>query len=303
MKIVIAGGSGFLGGRLVDSFLQNAHAVTVISRKPQNIKVQLAGSEIVSWNDLEKNTSGNILSDTDVVINLAGESIGDKRWTKEQKSNLLSSRIDPTDKLVEWVNNSTARPAKFINASAVGYYGNSGGEVLNESSLAGDDFLAEICVAWEKHAARLDQSHTKLILLRIGVVLDPQEGALQKMVLPFKFFAGGKLGSGDQWISWIHIDDLVAIFNFLINMHEIAGIVNATAPNPVTNSRLTKAIANTLNRPALFPVPAFALKLLLGEQSLLVLNGQRVMPENLLQAGFSFNFPEIDAALDDLYHK
>lgn len=218
----------------------------------------------------------------------------------ETKTKLLSSRIEPTKQLVDLINASQIKPKKFINASAVGFYGDCADQLIDENKSVGNDFLAEICVKWEEQAKLIEQSQTDFIILRIGVVLDAKEGALPRMVLPFKIFAGGKLASGRQWVPWIHIDDLVSIFRYLITTPGTSGVYNATAPNPVTNSQLTASIAKILRRPAWFPVPTFALKIALGEQAMLVLNGQRVIPDKLIKAGHPFQFSEIDTALMDI---
>ncbi|KAA3615961.1 MAG: TIGR01777 family protein [Calditrichaeota bacterium] len=301
MKFFITGGTGFIGSRLVKALIQDEHEICLLARNPQKQHSASEKIKMLTPGDLKKFENVSYLTNADVVINLAGENIGNRRWTKSQKEKLLSSRIKTTRFLVDTLNLNSDSGPRMINASAIGFYGSQKNKQITESAPAGNDLLARICDTWETEARKLNQAKTRLTILRIGVVLDRDQGAFPKMLLPFKFFIGGKLGTGKQWVSWIHIDDLIDVFKFVIFKDDVSGIFNATAPTPVTNSQLTHAIAKAFHRPALFPVPAFILKILLGQQSTLVLEGQQVIPKNLLESGFKFKHGTIDSALADLY--
>lgn len=293
MRIAIAGGSGFLGSTLVERLAGDGHDVVVLSRRP-------TGDGQVAWNPDDPSGVSAVLEGADAVVNLAGESIAGARWSPERKRRIRTSRIHPTRSLVEAIRAMPTPPAVFLSASAVGCYGDRGDERLTERSAPGTDFLADVSREWE--AAALDAAGaTRVVLIRTGVVLDREEGALPQMALPFRLFAGGPLGSGQQYVSWIHRHDWTSLAAWTLTAG-VAGPVNATAPEPVRNAEFARAIGRALGRPSFLPAPAFALRLLLGEMAdALLLGGQRAIPEHALGLGFTFRFPTIDVALADIY--
>lgn len=289
MKVVITGGTGFLGSALASSLRIDGHQITIITRHPQL-------HDQAPWTDLPIVVEG-----TDVVVNLAGDPLEAGRWTKARKTSILNSRLKATEAVVTAMSKTSQRPAVFLNASAVGYYGARGTGTVTEESPAGSDFLASVCVAWEG-AAMAAAWMTRVVLLRSGLVLDRSGGALPKLALPFRLFAGGRVGSGDQYWSWIHRDDWVRMVRWAIDSASIKGPLNVTAPGPVTNREFTDALARALHRPALAPAPAFALKLMLGEMAdAMMLNGQRVLPDKAERGGFEFRYPDLGAALRHVY--
>lgn len=292
MKIVIAGGTGFVGKALTKRFLELGHEIIILTRK----KSHTGGNPTYLQWLCEDSTP--TIQDIDVMINLAGESLSSGRWTDERKERILSSRIEATEAVLAIMKKNS--PKTFINASAIGYYGTSLTETFTEENKkAGTDFLATTVKHWEEIAS---QATTRTVLCRFGIILDKSEGALPRMGLPYKLFAGGTVGSGRQWMSWIHIQDVVEAILFLIDHEEIAGSVNFTAPNPVSMKELGQALGKAMKRPHWMPAPAFALRLALGEMCLLVLEGQRVLPEKLQLAGFQFLFEKVDEALINIYH-
>jgi uncharacterized protein (TIGR01777 family) len=288
MKVIIAGGTGFLGTALATSLRADNHHVTIISRHPQ-------GPHQVAWTD----RAG--LEGADVVVNLAGTSLDSGRWTEARKAEILHSRVHATETLVNALSAVSQRPSVFLNQSAVGFYGGHGSEALTEESPPGFDFLASVCVAWEAAAMRAAWM-TRVVLLRTGLPLDPSGGALPRLALPFRLFAGGRLGSGEQYWSWIHLHDWIRMVRWAIDEPRINGPLNATAPAPATNRELADALGRALRRPAFVPAPAFALRLLLGEMAdALILSGQRVLPAKATAAGFQFRYPDLDSALQQIY--
>jgi uncharacterized protein (TIGR01777 family) len=278
MKVVITGGSGFIGRAIAERLRASGHTVTAVSlRTPPAIEV-FAGCN--------------------AVVHLAGEPVA-QRWTAAAKQRILNSRVQGTRTLVAALRQQP--PAVLVSASAIGYYGSRGDEILTEDSLPASDFLGQVAVAWEQEARAAEAFGVRVVTPRIGVALGRGGGALPKMALPFRFGVGGCLGDGKQWTSWIHLDDLVALVEFSIATATVRGAVNAVAPNPLTNADFTRELATALHRPALFPVPAAALKLLLGEMSQVVLASQRVIPEAALRAGFQFRFTEVGEALRQIF--
>ncbi|RTR26169.1 TIGR01777 family protein [Robertmurraya yapensis] len=291
MKIVIAGGTGFVGKALTKRLIDKGHKVIILTRKGS----QTGGNP--TFHQWLTGGSSSSIQDIDVMINLAGESLSSGRWTTARKERILSSRIEATEAVLALMKNNP--PKTFINASAIGYYGTSLTETFTEEyKAAGTDFLATTVKNWEELAL---QSTTRTILCRFGIILDKTEGALPRMALPYKFFAGGTVGDGKQWMSWIHIQDVVEAILFLMEHEEIVGPVNFTAPNPISMKELGQAIGKALERPHWIPAPSLALKMALGEMSLLVLEGQRVLPEKLQQAGYRFLYEKIDEALANIY--
>lgn len=298
MRIVVAGGSGFLGRALVHAWRNDGHEVKVLTRRPGP-----AAADDVRWDPgSREGTWTRDLEHTDAVVNLAGEGIADKPWTAARKAAILASRVDSTRALAEAIRGCSYPPRVFISASGVGFYGTPGDPPLTEESAPGSDFLATVCQSWEREtdaAAGL----ARIVLLRTGVVLAPGGGALPRMALPFRFFVGGRVGSGRQYVSWIHLQDWVEMVRWALNSGEVAGPLNVTAPNPVTNAEFTGALAAAMHRPALFPVPAFVLRGMLGREmaDALLLEGQRALPAKAQTSGFTFRYPAVDDALAAIY--
>lgn len=296
MNILITGGSGFIGKSLTKELLAAGHNIIITTRR------QTDSVDKLTWNPPDLIPKDR-LSNIDAIINLAGESIASGRWTKARKERILSSRIDATRALVESIKNAGPRPKVLISSSAIGYYGAHGDELLNEDSPPASDFLASVCVKWEAEALKAKELGLRVVLIRTGGVLESDGGALPPMTIPFKFFLGGPVGSGKQWFSWIHMDDEVGIIKYALEHESVSGPVNATAPNPVTNKELSSAIGRALSRPSWLAVPGFAIKLALGELGGLVLTGQRVLPEKVLEAGYKFKYTDIDLALKTIFSK
>ena len=289
MKVVITGGTGFLGSALASSLRIDGHQITIVTRHPRR-------HDQAPWTDLPI-----LIEGADVVVNLAGDPLEAGRWTAARKRTIVQSRLKATEAVVAAMSKTSQRPGVFLNASAVGYYGARDAETVTEESRAGSDFLASVCVAWEG-AAMAAAWMTRVVLLRSGLVLDRNGGALPKMALPFRFFAGGHVGSGKQYWSWIHRDDWVRMVRWAIDDTAINGPLNVTAPAPVINRDFAAALAHALHRPAAVPAPSFALKLMLGEMAdAMLLNGQRVLPGKAERSGFAFRYPELDAALRQIY--
>ncbi len=299
MKIVIAGASGFIGSLVTQRLWEQSHALRLLSRRPIS-GGKKTDQEWILWNPDSGGAWQGSVDDVDGIINLTGESIAEKRWTSGQKRKIISSRLDTTRALVDAIAAANRKPKFLINASAVGYYGPHGDEILTEKSPAGKDFLGRLCVDWENEASRAQEFGVRVVLLRTGIVLGKGKGALAKMVLPFRLFVGGPLGSGAQWFPWIHVDDEVGLINFLIEKEDAAGPVNATAPNPVRMEEFSKALGEVLNRPSWAQVPASALALLLGEMADMLLTGQRAMPETALKMGYNFKYTDVTQALRSL---
>jgi uncharacterized protein (TIGR01777 family) len=280
MNISISGASGFIGRHLMKSLAQAGHSVCALSRHAP---------------------AAESLREADAIIHLAGEPVA-QRWTAAAKQRILDSRVVGTRNLVEALGRLTRRPETLICASAIGYYGSRGDEVLTESSAPGSGFLPEVCVAWEREAQAAEAFGIRVVRVRTGVVLDANGGALVRMLPPFRMGLGGRLGSGRQWMSWIHLEDLAALFQFAVES-QVRGPLNAVAPNPVTNSDFTRELAHALRRPAVFPVPEFALKMLFGEMADVLLASQRVAPAAAEAAGFRFRFPQLAPALESLLRR
>jgi len=295
MHVVIAGGTGFLG-RPLAARLRQGRAVKILTRHPR------AGiADEVRWSpDGSAGEWSRALDGADAVINLAGEGIADRRWTAARKHALRESRLRATASLVAAIDEVSTPPRVLISTSGVNYYGPHGDERLDEATPPGGDFLATLCVDWER-AAQAAATRTRVVITRNGVVLHPSGGALKRMALPFKLGVGGVIGSGRQYMPWIHLADWIELMVWLIERTAADGPFNATAPEPATNRELSHALARALHRPAIFPVPAFALRLAVGELADVLLTGQRVVPARALANGFTFRFPTIEAALDDLF--
>ncbi|WP_333877744.1 TIGR01777 family oxidoreductase [Methylobacter sp.] len=295
MNILITGGTGFIGSALTKNLIAQGHAVTVLSRNPDNV-AQLCGPGFNALGSLSQLKAEDCYQ---VIINLAGAPIIDARWTEDRKQLIRASRIDLTDHLIAYIARMTVKPELLISGSAIGYYGNQGDKVLTEQSVPANDFSGQLCADWETAAKQAEQFGVRVCLIRTGLVIANGGGFLQRMLLPFRLGLGGRLGDGRQWMSWIHRRDWINIALIMMNDSTMQGAYNATAPNPVTNAEFTRILAQCLKRPALLPIPAWLLKIPLGEMSELVLGGQRVIPERLLAQGFKFQYDDLSAALNE----
>src|SRR5690242_10315479 len=297
MKILITGSAGLVGTALVKTLATDGHTVCRLIRPQSKSTSNSKDGFDIAWNPATGELGGAGVG-PDAVVNLAGASIAGGRWTKDRKALLHSSRIDTTRALVKALAKMNARPRVLVSASAIGIYGDRGDEVLTEESKPGTDFLASLAREWEAEALKAEALGIRVVLARFGIILSRHGGALAKMLLPFKLGAGGRLGSGRQWMSWITLDDVVGIVRFALENGAVQGAMNVVAPQPVQNAEFTKTLARTLHRPALFPAPAFALRLALGEMAdALLLSSQRVEPRKLQQLGYSFAYPELSGAL------
>ena len=300
MKIAIAGATGFVGSRLVEQLQAQGHQVIILTRSPQQASNRFGQAQIVGYNPLKSGEWQQSISGCDAVINLAGEPIAEKRWTPAQKRSILDSRQLGTQKIVEAIDLATVKPQVLINASAIGYYGTSETSKFDETSPAGTDFLAEVCTAWETAAHAVTANGTRVVILRLGIVLGENGGVLGKMLAPFSAFVGGPIGSGNQWFSWIHRDDVVKLIIAALNDTKMQGVYNATAPNPTTMTEFAQTLGTVMNRPSWLPVPNFALEAMLGEGAIVVLQGQQVIPTRTLAQGFDFQYPTLKPALTAL---
>jgi uncharacterized protein (TIGR01777 family) len=296
MKILITGGTGLIGRKLCKALLAKGHEITVLSRKPDTVATKCGATvkAIATLNEWQADIS------FDAVINLAGEPIVDARWTEKRKQTLWQSRVNLTETLLQHIANAKQKPTVLLSGSAVGFYGDGGDTILEESRLPATDFAGQLCSAWESVAQTANTFGVRVCLLRTGLVLDGSGGLLGKMLLPFKLGLAARLGDGQQWMSWIHIDDYVAILLLLLENQQAAGAYNMTAPEPVTNNEFTQTLARQLNRPALFVTPAWLLKLLLGEMSILLLGGQRALPTKIQALGYRFTYATFETALVSL---
>ncbi|MEB3225238.1 MAG: TIGR01777 family oxidoreductase [Synechococcus sp.] len=304
MKIAITGATGLVGQRLVER-LYPKHELLVLSRNEAKAQRTFPASaypnlHIVTYTPTESGSWQDRISGCDVVINLAGAPIAEQRWTPNYKEEILRSRQVGTEKIVEAIAKAAEKPQVLINTSAVGYYGTSETATYTETSAAGNDFLAEVCQKWEAAAQKAESFGTRTVILRFGIVLAKEGGALGKMLLAFNTFAGGPLGTGKQWVSWIHRDDLVSLIETALTEPVWQGIYNGTAPNPVTMGTLAQTLGAVMKRPSWLPVPGFVLELLLSDGAKVVLEGQKVLPQRTEAAGFRFKFPDLKDALVDL---
>jgi len=298
MKIFMTGGTGFVGTHLSKRLIAEGHPVTVLTPALSTAELKTPGLSYLIGNPTIRGEWQNAVREHDVVINLAGASIF-SRWTNAQKKILLSSRIDTTRHLVEALPDDS-RHITFFSTSAVGYYGFHEDEELTESAPAGNDFLAKLARDWEAEALVAQAKGTRVVITRFGIVMGKNGGALGQMIPLFKYFLGGPLGSGLQWFSWVHMHDLAEAFIFLLRHKDISGAINLCSPRPVRNKELGKAIGRVLHRPSIIPAPGFMIELILGEFGSVLLKGQRVIPRRLLDAGFQFQYPDIEEALNDI---
>ncbi len=295
MQTLITGGTGFIGRHLA-GYLNKP---IIVGRSLDKIRDLMPGYEAHQW-DPDRSLEPSLLDGVEGVFHLAGESIFKGRWNRARKERIRNSRTQSTRHLVDAIGQAAVRPRVLVCSSAVGIYGDRGAELLTESSRPGDDFLAGVCRDWEKEAMRAQEFGVRVALVRTAVVLGRNGGALAQMLPPFKLGLGGRLGNGNQYMPWIHIEDLCRIMLKAMEDEHLAGPVNAVAPNPVTNRAFTRALARAVHRPALFPMPAFLLKIVVGEFATVLLSSQRVRPKVLEKSGFSFHYPDIDSALSNL---
>jgi uncharacterized protein (TIGR01777 family) len=303
MKIAITGGTGFVGTRLIEKLKAEGHSIVLFTRKAEKARKtypisKFPNLEIIPYKITESGDWQKAISGCDAVINLAGEPIAE-RWTPECKKAILESRQLGTQKVVEAIGQANPKPQVMISASAIGYYGTSETATFDETSVSGQDFLAEVCQKWEQEAQKVQQFGVRLVIPRIGIVLG-NGGALGKMLPVFKLFAGGPIGTGRQWFSWIHREDLVNFIIEALKRPEIAGTFNLTAPNPVKMSEFSKVLGEVMNRPSWLPVPGIALEVMLGEGSKVVLEGQQVLPKATQKTGFKYQYPNLESALQQI---
>jgi len=298
MKIFIAGGSGFVGTRLIHDLIDRGHRVIAVGTSSAHKNPPNENFRYISADTTLKGPWQDALEDVDAIINLAGRNIF-KLWSDTYKNQIYNSRILTTRNLVEAVPES--KGIILCSTSGAGYYGNRADEVLTEDASSGSDFLAKVGIDWEKEAFLAEKKGVRVAAMRFGVVLDKNGGALAKMIPAFKCFAGGPLGSGLQWFPWIHMADLISAINFILETNEIKGPVNFCAPNPIKNRDFSKALGNVLNRPSFMKVPSFMIRLVVGEMGTLLTNSQKVIPHKLLRHGFKFQHPDIDSALEDIF--
>ena len=297
MNILITGGTGFVGNELRTMLLKEGHNLVIVTRSPKKYENENAKNQrFISWED-------DLVSEMEkmyAVVNLAGENIFGQRWTEDVKKRIMDSRVQTTVRLVEAMKNAKSRPEVFVSASASGYYGNRGDDILTESEPASDDFLARVCVEWEKASHEAEDLGIRVVNPRIGIVLEKGGGALEKMVPAFQFFVGGPIGNGEQYMSWVHRTDLCKAIIFPINNKEINGPYNVNSPNPVTMNEFSETLGNIMNRPSIFRVPRFALDIILGEAAKPVTDSIRMQPKELQVAGFDFRFEDLEEALSDI---
>lgn len=298
-KVLVTGGTGFIGNRVCETLKEKDYIVNVVSRNPEKAQTKLASVDAIhAWQPESEQLPSEAKSDVNAVIHLAGETIAG-RWNANKKRRIRESRILSTRNLVSSFTSET-KPDVLINASAIGLYGDSGDESFTEESPAGKDYLAEVCHEWETEAMKACEYGTRVVLVRIGLVLGLGGGLLEQVLPPFKMGIGGKLGSGNQWMSWIHVDDVIGIVMHALENEGVEGALNATSPNPVRNIEFTKTLGSVLRKPTIFPVPTFGLKIMMGEFANFVVLSQNVLPEQTQRSGYQFRFETLESALMDL---
>jgi uncharacterized protein (TIGR01777 family) len=302
MRVIITGGTGLIGRALTVKLAADDHQVIVLSRTPERVRDLPAGVRVARWDAHSAEGWGSLADGADAIVNLAGERLAG-RWTARRKRRIRESRLNAGRAVVQAVGQAGDKPHVVVQASGAGYYGPRGDEEITEEAAPGKDFLGQLAVEWEASTAPVESLGVRRVIIRSGVVLSTAGGALPQLLLPFRFFAGGPLGSGKQWLPWIHIADEVSAISFLIENEAASGPFNLMAPDPLTNADFGRVLGRMLGRPAFVPTPAFALRLLLGEMATVVLDGQRAIPRRLLYLGFTFRFPEAEAALRDLLRK
>ena len=300
-KIVITGATGFIGKKLSKALAERGDEVTIFTRNVESAKKDFPFiKNFVKWNYKNPDEWKFHLDNKDAVIHLAGLNLFERRWNEDFKKLIIETREYSTKNLVLSIKDCKNRPEVFVSASGIGYYGNSGDTIVAEESTKGNDFLSDVCEVWEKESQKAGEYGTRNVQVRTGLVLSPEEGALKQMLLPFKFFVGGPLGNGKQWVSWLHIDDIVGIYIHAIDNTNLSGTVNAASPNPVKMKEFAKALGNVLNRPYFISVPKFLIRFSVGEAADVVLSGQRVDVTKILNSGYKFKFENLGETLKDL---
>ena len=298
-RIIITGATGFIGRALCRKLLEGGYEVVALSRNPKTGSESLPDQvKIVNWDARTAEGWADLADGAYAIINLAGENIGSGRWTERKKRRILESRLNAGGAVVDAVEKAGDKPKVVIQASGIGYYGDSGDEILEESSLPGSGFLSDVAGKWEPSTKKVESAGVRHVIIRTGVVLGADGGFLSRVILPFRLFVGGRLGSGHQWIPWIHLDDEVGAIVFLLEEEKLQGVFNLTAPHPLTSKDFFGLLGKVLRRPSWLPVPGFALRLLLGEMAKeLILSGQRALPKRLLDSGYEFKYPDAESAL------
>ncbi|MEM7714885.1 MAG: TIGR01777 family oxidoreductase [Cyanobacteria bacterium P01_A01_bin.68] len=304
MKVAITGATGFVGSRLVERLQKQGMKILVLTRNtasarrlfPANVYPDV---EIIAYTPTASGSWQNEIANCQGIVNLAGSPISEGRWTTERKQEILNSRKLTTQKIVEAIANSSTKPQVLVNASAIGYYGTSETATFDENSPSSNDFLSEVCQVWETEAQKVTDNNVRLVILRFGIVLG-MGGALGKMITPFKLFAGGPIGSGEQWFSWIHLDDMVGLILHALTNSEMSGVYNGTAPKPVRMAELSTTMGKVMNRPSWLPVPAFAIEAMLGDGAVVALEGQKVLPKRTLESGFKYQYSDLEPALKEI---
>ncbi len=301
MRLIITGGTGLIGTALAKALAKNGDEVILLSRNPEHFHESLpTGVRLQRWDGKTATGWGDLVSKDSGIINLAGANLSSGRWTSQRKQEILLSRIQAGEAVVQAIQQAKDKPQVLLQSSAVGYYGSRGDETITEKTPAGDDFASQVTIAWEKSTGAVEQIGVRRVIIRTGVVLSQSGGALPQMLLPFRLFTGGPIANGKQWFPWIHMDDEVAAIIFLLQHPDTVGIYNLSAPYPVQNREFAQAIGKQIHRPAALPLPAIALKTMFGEMSSILLASQRVIPQRLLEAGIEFKHPRIELALADI---
>jgi uncharacterized protein (TIGR01777 family) len=303
MRVIIPGGTGLIGRALAADLVTAGYEVVLLSRNPARVSDLPAGVGVERWDGRTADGWGHLADGATAIVNLAGENLAGGRWTSERKQRIVRSRVDAGKAIVQAIKASVVKPGVVVQASGVGHYGPHGDEKLAETAPPGNDFGASVTLDWEASTAPIEALGVRRVILRSGVVLSTQGGALPRLMLPYRFFAGGPLGNGRQWFSWIHIADEVSAIRFLMEYPEASGPFNLSAPGATTNAEFGRALGRAMGRPSWIPVPAFAMRLLFGEMATVLLDGQQVVPERLLDLGFTFRFPQAEPALRDLLRK
>jgi hypothetical protein len=302
MRVIVTGGTGLIGRHLAASLIADGHEAIILSRNPAYAKDIPAGARLEAWDARTAEGWGSLADGAGAIVNLAGEPLGGSgflpsRWTANRKQQILDSRRHAAQACIDAVRAASRKPEVFIQASAVGYYGIHGDEIITEESPHGSDFAAQTCVEWEAASVEVEGMGVRRVVIRTGLVLDRHEGVFTRLALPFRLFAGGTFGSGRQWMSWIHIDDQIAAIRFLLQEKSAQGVYDLTAPNPVTNKEFAQTMGKVMRRPVILPAPAFAFRLAFGEVATLVVDGQRVIPDRLPKHGFKFRYETLEPAL------